>query len=118
MRCNLFTQGAVALVVLCADQQAAGVLVDAVDNALPLHTVAGGELSLAVKEQGVDQRPLLVARAGVHHHVFGFVDHQQMLVLVDDVQRDLLRLRQGGWVEDLLPVRLAVQLLRRDGQLY
>ena len=118
MRCNLFTQGAVALVVLCADQQAAGVLVDAVDNALPLHTVTAGELPFTVKEQGVDQRPLLVARAGVHHHVFGFIDHQQVLVLVDDVQRDLLRLRQGGWVEDLLPVRLAVQLLRRDGQLY
>ena len=88
------------------------------DNALPLHAVAGGELSLAVKEQGVDQRPLLVARAGVHHHVFGFVDHQQVLVLVDDIQRDLLRLRQGGWVQNLLPIRLAVQLLRRDGQLY
>ena len=88
------------------------------DNALPLHTVTSRQISLTVKEQGVDQRPLLVACTGVHHHLFGFVDHQQMLVLVDDVQRDLLRLRQGGWVEDLLPVRLAVQLLRRDGQLY
>ena len=47
-------------------------------------------------DQGVDEGRVRVARRGVDHQAGGFVDHQQVRVLVDDVERDVLRPRNGG----------------------
>ena len=44
-----------------------------------------------VVRQGVDERALVVAVAGMDHHAGGLVDHEHVVVLVDDVQRDFLR---------------------------
>ena len=41
-------------------------------------------------EQGVDQRPVGIAGGRVDDQPGGLVDHQQMLVLEDDLQRDVL----------------------------
>ena len=43
-------------------------------------------------EQGVDQRPVAIARGRVDDQPGGLVDDQQMLVLEDDAERDVLRL--------------------------
>ena len=53
----------------------------------------------AMVEQGIDHRPVAIARGGVDDQPGGLVDDQQMLVLVDDAERDFLRLvvrRRGG----------------------
>ena len=42
----------------------------------------------------------------MHHHAFGLVDHQQMLVLIDDFQRDVLRHGLNG---------LCVRNFQKDG---
>ena len=63
-----------------------------------------------VPQQRIDQRSLVVAGAGMHHHVLGLVDHQQMLVLIDDVQRNLLRLRLCLRVKDRIPIRFLLTL--------
>ena len=47
-------------------------------------------------QQGVDQRSVAVAGGGMDHQPGRLVDHQQMLVFIDDRQRDFLRLVVGG----------------------
>ena len=91
MHCHLLGKADVGGVVLCHHQQAACVLIDAVDDAGADLAANAGKAALAVPQQGVDQRAVLVAGCGVHHHALGLVDHQQMGVLVDDLQRNILR---------------------------
>ena len=50
-----------------------------------------GETVAAVGEQGVDERAVLVAGRGVHDHAARFVYYQQVVILVHDVDRDILR---------------------------
>ena len=88
---DLLRQPLVGLVVFRHHQQAAGVLVDAVDDAGADHPVDAGKGALAVVQQGVHQGAGVVPRGGVDHHPLGLVDHQQPVVLVDDIQGDVLR---------------------------
>ena len=88
---HLLGKADVGGVVLCHHQQAAGVLINAVDDAGADLAANAGKAALAVPQQGVDQRAVRVAGCGVHHHALGLVDHQQMGILVDDIQRDILR---------------------------
>lgn len=77
------------------DQQARGVFVDAVDKADPVVEVAVEHRELGVLKmvgQGVDQGVFVMANPGVHHQPGGFVEHEQGIVLEDDIERDVLRL--------------------------
>ena len=47
-------------------------------------------------QQRVDERVFLVAGGGMHDESGGFVQHEQRLVLEQNVQRHFLRLRLGG----------------------
>ena len=47
-------------------------------------------------EQGVDQSAVEIARRGMDDHPGRLVDDEQMLVLEDDVERDVLRLVMRG----------------------
>ena len=82
-------------VVLGDDQQARRILVDPVDDPGPRHAADAATGSAAMMEQRVDQRPVAVAGGGMDDQPGGLVDHQQMLVLEDDRQRDVLRLVMG-----------------------
>ena len=88
---NLFRQAGVGEVVFRHHQQAAGILVNAVDNPRPGHPVDPGKGIPAVIQQGVDQGPVFMAGRRVHHHPFGLVHHQQVPVLVHNIQGDILR---------------------------
>ncbi len=46
-------------------------------------------------QQGVDHRAARVAGTGMHDQAGGFVHHQHVLVLEQDVERDVLGLRVG-----------------------
>ena len=78
-------------VVFGGDDQAAGVPVDAVDDAGTLLAADAGEGVPAMVQQGVDQRAVRVARRRMHHHAHGLIHHDDVLILVDHVQRDILR---------------------------
>ena len=65
------------------DQEAAGVLVEAVDDAGARHA---GELRRVMQER-IQQRAVPVAAARVHDETRRLVDHEQCVVLVDDRQR-------------------------------
>ena len=47
-------------------------------------------------EQGVDQGAVEIARRGMDDHARRLVDDEQMLVLEDDLERDVLRLVMRG----------------------
>jgi hypothetical protein len=47
-------------------------------------------------QQRVDQRAVGITRRRMHHHAGRLVDHDQVLVLVGDDERDLLRGGCGG----------------------
>jgi hypothetical protein len=49
------------------------------------------------EQQGVDQGPVRIAGAGMHHQPGRLVDHEDVFILVQDVQRDVLghRVRLG-----------------------
>ena len=44
-------------------------------------------------EQGVDQRLVRIPGRGVHHHACRLVDHDQVIVLEHDIERNVLRFR-------------------------
>ena len=75
-------------------QQPAGVAVDAVNDAGTNNTVDAGELVTAVIQQRMHQRSGGMAGCGVHHHALGFIHHQQVGVLIDDIQRNVLRFQR------------------------
>ena len=93
---HLLAEGLVRGIVFGHHQQAAGVFVDAVHDARADGAANAGELPGTVVEQRVDQRAVGVAGRRVHHHAFGFVDDEQVGVLIHDVQRDILRRRLDG----------------------
>lgn len=66
--------------------QAGGVLVEAMHDAGPGHVGQVG----GMVQQGVEQGAVHVAGRRVHHQAGGLVQHQQVVVLVDDVQLDVL----------------------------
>jgi 4-hydroxy-3-methylbut-2-en-1-yl diphosphate synthase IspG/GcpE len=66
----------------------------ALDAADPLQAIA------AMKQQGIDQRAIGRTGSRMNHHAHRLVDHDQLVVLVEDIERDILRMRLGifrGW---------------------
>lgn len=55
---------------------------------------AGGGITVqAMPEEGIDEGPRPVARRGMDHHSRRLVDHDQVFIFVDDVERYLFGLR-------------------------
>ena len=65
-------------------QQARGVAVEAVDDARPL----GMRAARRQPAERLSQRGATVAGRGVRDHARRLVDHEQMLVAVDDLEVD------------------------------
>jgi hypothetical protein len=100
---------AVGRVVFGDEDKAAGLLVEAMDDAGAQVASDVGEFG-EVKEEGVDEGALVArvgfaacegggAGSGVDHHAGGFVDDGEVLVLVEDFERDVFGDGvQGGWL--------------------
>src|SRR5579859_322677 len=82
-------------VVARGDDQAARPLVEPVHDARPL-LPAGGRPGAPKAEQGVDQGAAVVARRRMHDHPGRLVDHDDVLVLIHDVEVDGLGGRGAG----------------------
>ena len=83
-------------IMLGDDQEAAHILVQPVDDARSLHSANTGKAVAAMSEQSMHQRALLMAGCRVDDEACGFLEHQQMLVLVDDVEHRRLGLEGHG----------------------
>lgn len=83
-------------VVLGDDEQAARVLVEAVDDAGPAHAADPGQAHPAMRDQPIDEGAVLVPRRRVHDEPCRLVDDDEILVLMDDGERQSLAERLGG----------------------
>ena len=83
---ELLAEGSLCLRRLGDDEQAAGVFVDAVDEAyLGTVGVEGGNVA-HVPCHGIDEGAVEIACSGMHHHAGGLVDDHEDVVLIDDVE--------------------------------
>ncbi len=92
---QLFDQRGLRFQGLGHHHHAAGVLVQAVHDA----SARQHRHRRIAEQQGVDQSAAMVAGTRVHHQAHRLVDHQQVLVLEQHVQRDVLRLGVGLGLE-------------------
>lgn len=88
--CELGGKPLVRAIGLGNDEKAGGVLVDAVDDARAGDTADARKLAAAMVEQGIDQSSVGIACSGMDDEPGGLVDHDQVLVLVDDVEWQVL----------------------------
>ena len=80
-------------VVFGDNQQARRVFIQPMNNAGPDWAANGGKmLGSAVCQQCVDQRAGLCTGRGMHDEIFLLVDNKNVIILIDDVQRDGLGL--------------------------
>ena len=119
---ELFGQLPVRLIVLGNDHQSAGGAIEAMHNSGAQFAANLGKL-LEVVQQGIDQRCLVArvvgcARARVYHHAGGLVDNGEVVVLIDDVERNFLRngaqRRTLRWARDCNPL-IALEAQRGFG---
>ena len=82
-------------VALGDEEDARGVAVEAVDDAGAELAADAGEVADVV-EQGVDEGARAVAGRGMHDDARRLVDRDQVLVLVEDRERDRLGLDRDG----------------------
>lgn len=92
-RFQLSGKAAVHIIAFGYKQQSRCILVQPVHDAWAFRPAQGGKCA-AVSEQGADEGAPLVARGGMDDHPPGLVDHQQIIVLVDDIEGNLLRPRR------------------------
>jgi hypothetical protein len=94
-------EGGMGLVVLGDNDASAGLLIKTMNDAGAMFTGTTGEGSDMVKES-VDEGSLLVARADMDDHPGRFVDNEEICVLVEDLERDLLRSCTSGCLRRFL----------------
>ena len=90
---ELRAQPLMRAVVLGDDQKAGGVLVEPVHDARPLHAADAGERVAAMRDQRVDQCAGRMPGRRMHHEAARLVDDDEIVVLVDDIERDIFALR-------------------------
>ena len=92
---QLAAEGELALVVLCHEQQTAGVLVQPVDDAGAQFAADAAQVVKVVQER-VDERAVLIAGGGVNDHAAGLQDDGEVGILIENCERDFLRDGHGG----------------------
>ena len=68
---------------------AACVLVEPMDNARALFPANAGQRIAAMGDERVDERCLTIAGSRMHHHAGRFVQHDELVVFVQNIQRDV-----------------------------
>ncbi|MEK0444711.1 MAG: hypothetical protein RLZZ399_32 [Verrucomicrobiota bacterium] len=99
---ELLGEGAVSRVRFCDDQTPAGLFIQAMDDARSFIPAFLGQI-LAVVQEGVHDRSGPISDCGVHHHSRRLVDHQQLCILVKNLERQILSLcghRLPLWLPD------------------
>lgn len=100
---KLLGEGLVCGVRLGHDQQAAGLLVQPVDNSRPPYPADARQAVTAMGNQGIDQRSRRVACTRVDDEACRFVDDDHICVFMDNAQRNGLAHgfgRHGQWNDD------------------
>ena len=92
---ELRREAAMGAVGLCHDEEPARVLVEPVHDPRPLNAADAGEALAAMGDERVDQCAAVMAGGRMDDEPGRLVDHDELLVLMDDAERDRLALRLG-----------------------
>ena len=91
MLLNLLRKSQMRFIRFCDDQKPRGVLVDSRDDSRAQHAADTAQLIQSEKER-VDERTLRLTVADMYGHALRLVDDGDIVVLIDYVYRDILRL--------------------------
>ena len=94
---ELLRQRQMRRVVFCNDYAPACVLVKTMNDSRARHASNAAQLTRAVRQQRIHQSPSRMSWRRMHHHARWLVDHQQVVIFKKYIQRNLLRLRLGGF---------------------
>ena len=83
-------------IVLGHHQATTRVFVKTMHNAGPDHATNAAEFAGAMMQQRMDQSVFFIARRRMHDERGRLVDHEQTVVFVEDIERDVLRLQLRG----------------------
>ncbi len=92
---ELRRQRLVRAVVLCHHHQSARILVEPVDDARPPLAANAGQARAAMGDERIDQRTGPMPGGRMHDQPFGLVDDDDVVVLINHVQRNGLGSRLG-----------------------
>lgn len=77
-------------VILGSDQQARGIFIDPVNDTRTFLSADTGERITAMPQQGIYQSAVRMSWGRVYNKPPGLVNYNQILILVDDIKRDVL----------------------------
>ncbi len=92
---ELLRESHMRCVILRHDEASARVLVQPMNDSRPLHAPDATKTTAAMVEQGVDNRARLISCCRVNDNTWRFIQHQQVVVLMQHIERNLLWLRLG-----------------------
>ena len=84
-------------VVFRNDDDAARVAVEPMNDSRPGGTAVRAQLAREAMRKRADQRPGPMAARRMHDHVGGLIDDRQIVVFIEDVERDLFGNRGLSW---------------------
>ena len=92
MRRNLSCQALMCGVIFRHNEQTAGILINTMHNARSMFTVNARKTVTTVVHQCIYQRAVPVAGRRMHNHAAWLVDHHNICILINNIQRNILRL--------------------------
>ena len=92
MRRNLSRQTLMCGVIFRHNEQTTGILIYTMHNARSMFTVNTRQAVTTVVHQCINQRTIPVASRRMHNHAARLVDHHNIRILINDIQRNILRL--------------------------
>ena len=96
MNLDLLSQAMMGKIVFSNDEQSASIFVNAVDDTGTDDPSNSRQAITTVIEQRVDKGPARISRRRMHHHTLWLINHQEIAVLINDIQRDILWLGRVG----------------------
>jgi hypothetical protein len=81
----------VGCIILAYDKGACCILIDPVDDTRPDLAVDPGKAVPAVIHDRVHKRTFRMSRGRVDSHAFGLINNQNIVVLIKNIERDILR---------------------------
>ena len=88
---QLFCNAPVCFVIFAGNDRSSGILVDTMYNTGAQYSVDPGQIPATVIHQCINQSAAVMSRRRMHHHPLRLIHHDQIRILIQDIQRDVLR---------------------------
>ena len=102
-----------SFIIFTDNQTACGITVNTVDNTGTQSSVYSGKAAAAMIHDGIHQRTAVVPRRRMNHHPFRLVYHQNILIFIKNIQRNVFRpdIRFNGFRKGKADIILRLQTI-------